>query len=62
MSAGRAADGTREVLVIDPRTGDPLRRVVLPADAPAGALFSTIVDGSPVAGVVLAGPLRVALY
>ena len=62
VSAGRAADGTREVLVIDPRTGDPLRRVVLPADAPAGALFSTIVDGSPVAGVVLAGPLRVALY
>src|SRR5262249_52929626 len=30
----------REVCVLDPRTGDPLRRVVLPDDAPPGAVFA----------------------
>ena len=52
----------REVIVLDPRTGDPLRRVALPIDAPAGVVFSTIVDGSPVAGTVLASPLRIVLF
>jgi hypothetical protein len=54
--------GLRELLVIDARQGDPLRRVKLPPDAPAGALFGTVVDGKPVAGVVLANPLRVVLF
>ncbi len=49
----------RDVLVIDPRTGDPLRRVVLPT---SGLVFGTIVDGEPVAGTVLAGPLRIVLF
>jgi hypothetical protein len=52
----------REIVVIDPRTGDPLRRVRLPDDAPAGAVFGTVVDGSPVAGTLLASPLRVVLF
>lgn len=50
----------REVLSIDPRTGDPLRRIQLPEDA--GLVFGTIVDGTPVAGAVLAAPLRVVLF
>ena len=54
--------GLREVLVLDPRTGDPLRRVVLPDDAPPGVVFATIVDGTPVAGTVLASPLRIVLF
>ena len=54
--------GLREVVVLDPRTGDPLRRVRLPDDAPPGAVFGTVVDGSPVAGAVLAAPLRVVLF
>jgi hypothetical protein len=54
--------GLREVLVLDPRTGDPLRRVELPGDAAPGAVFGTVVDGSPVAGVVLGAPLRVVLF
>ncbi|MBA2539500.1 MAG: hypothetical protein H0V17_07695 [Deltaproteobacteria bacterium] len=49
----------RDVLVLDPRTGDPLRRVALPGP---GLVFGTIVDGTPVAGTVLAGPLRVVLF
>jgi hypothetical protein len=49
----------RELVVIDPDTGDPLRRVQLPED---GIAFSTIVDGRPVAGAVLAAPLRVVLF
>jgi len=52
----------RELIVLDPRTGDPLRRVVLPIDAPAGVAFSTVVDGTPVAGTLLASPLRIVLF
>jgi hypothetical protein len=52
----------REVCVLDPRTGDPLRRVSLPADAAPGGVFASVVDGSPVAGAVLASPLRVVLF
>jgi outer membrane protein assembly factor BamB len=52
----------REVLVVDPRTGDPLRRIALPADAPTGVAFSTVVDGTPVAGTLLAKPLRILLF
>jgi hypothetical protein len=52
----------REVCVLDPRTGDPLRRVALPDDAAPGAVFGTTIDGSPVAGAVLASPLRVVLF
>ena len=52
----------RDVCVLDPRTGDPLRRVSLPADAPPGGVFASVVDGSPVAGAVLASPLRVVLF
>jgi hypothetical protein len=54
--------GQREVCVLDPRTGDPLRRVALPDDAVPGAVFGTVVDGSPVAGALLASPLRVVLF
>ena len=49
----------REVLVIDPRTGDPLRRVTLPEEAP---VFSAIVDGEPVVGTILAAPLRAVVF
>jgi len=52
----------REVCVLDPRTGDPVRRVALPDDAAPGAVFATVVDGSPAAGVLLASPLRVVLF
>jgi putative pyrroloquinoline-quinone binding quinoprotein len=52
----------REVCVLDPRTGDPLRRVSLPADAVPGGVFATAIDGAPVAGAVLASPLRVVLF
>ena len=52
----------RHVLVIDPQHGDPLRRVELPADAPDDVAFSTIVGGRPVAGTILAGPLRVVMF
>ncbi len=54
--------GLRELVVLDPRTGDPLRRVQLPEAAAPGAVFGTVVDGSPVAGVVLGSPLRVVLF
>lgn len=54
--------GFHEVVVLDPRTGDPVRRVRLPDDAPPGATFGTVVDGSPVAGTLLASPLRVVLF
>ena len=49
----------REALVLDPRTGDPLRRIALPE---TGLVFGTIVDGTPVAGVVLGAPLRVVVF
>ncbi len=52
--------GGRQALVIDPRTGDPLRRVQLPEQA--GPVFSTIVDGKPIAGTILAAPLRVVRF
>jgi PQQ-like domain len=52
----------REIVVLDPRTGDPLRRARLPDDAPPGLVFGTIVDGSPIAGTLLASPLRVVLF
>jgi hypothetical protein len=52
----------REVLVIDPRTGDPVRRVQLAEDAAPGLVFGTIVDGTPVAGAVLQAPLRVVIF
>lgn len=54
--------GLREVIVVDPGTGDPLRRVQLPDDAPPGLVFGTIVDGVAVAGTLLASPLRVVLF
>jgi len=54
--------GLREVVVLDPRTGDPQRRVRLPGDAPPGAVFGTVVGGSPVAGTLLASPLRVVFF
>ena len=49
----------RDLLVIDNVSGDPLRRVALPD---AGIAFSTIVDGRPVVGTILAGPLRAVLF
>ena len=52
----------RHVLVIDPEHGDPLRRLELPQDAPDDVAFSTIVDGWPVAGTILADPLRVVMF
>ena len=52
--------GVREALVIDPTRGDPVRRVHLPDEA--GGAFGAVVDGKPVAGVVLAKPLRVVLF
>ena len=52
--------GQREVCVLDPRTGDPLRRVALPDDAVG--VFGTVIDGSPVAGALLAAPLRVVRF
>jgi hypothetical protein len=54
--------GQREVCVFDPRTGDPLRRVALPDDAPAEGVFSTVVGGAPVAGALLGSPLRVVVF
>jgi hypothetical protein len=54
--------GLHEVVVLDPRTGDPLRRVRLPHGAAPGAVFGTVVAGSPVAGALLAAPLRIVLF
>lgn len=54
--------GLRELLVLDPRTGAPLRRVQLPEEAPARLVFGTVVDGTPVGGVLLPRPLRVVLF
>ena len=50
-------NGLRDVLVLDPRNGNPVRRVQLPEDAAPGLAFSTIVDGKPVVGAVLAKAL-----
>jgi hypothetical protein len=38
------------------------RAVALPDDAAPGAVFGTVVDGAPVAGVLLDVPLRVVLF
>ena len=54
--------GLKEAIVIDARRGDPLRRVHLPEEAGSGLAFGTIVDGKPIAGTVLAKPLRVVLF
>lgn len=54
--------GLREVLVLDPRDGAPLRRVALPDEAASRLVFGTVVDGTPVAGAILASPLRVVLF
>jgi hypothetical protein len=54
--------GLREVVVIDPDRGDPLRRIQLPDDAALASTFSTIVDGKPVVGAILANPLRAVLF
>jgi hypothetical protein len=54
--------GLREVLVLDPRNGDPVRRVRLPDAAVPGLVFGTVVDGTPVAGAVLAAPLRAVVF
>lgn len=51
--------GRGEAMVLEPRTGDPLRRVALPDDA---AVFGTVVEGSPVAGALLGAPLRVVQF
>lgn len=52
----------RDVLALDPRTGDPLRRVALPDDLANGLVFGTIVEGAPVAGAVLQAPLRIVIF
>jgi hypothetical protein len=54
--------GLREAIVIDPRRGDPLRRVHLPEEAGPALWFGTVVDGKQIAGAVLAKPLRVVLF
>jgi hypothetical protein len=58
----QSGPGLREVLVLDPLRGDPLRRVRLPESAVAGMAFSTIIDGKPIVGTLLANPLRVVLF
>jgi hypothetical protein len=52
----------REALVLDATTGDPLRRVRLPDGAIPGASFSTVIDGKPIVGTLLANPVRVVLF
>ncbi len=52
----------REVLVIDPATGDPLRRVRLPDDAVPSGVGGAVVNGVPVGFVVVARPLRVVTF
>jgi len=54
--------GLREILVVEPRRGDPLRRVHLPDDAAPGTAFATLVDGKPVVGTLLLNPLRAVLF
>ncbi|HEY3804979.1 MAG TPA: hypothetical protein VGL61_20345 [Kofleriaceae bacterium] len=52
----------RRMLVLDAVRGDPLRRIELPPDAPDDTAFSTVVDGRPVTGTILADPLRVVTF
>lgn len=54
--------GLREVLVVDPVRGDPVKHVRLPEDAAPGTAFSTVIDGKPIVGTLLANPLRVVLF
>jgi hypothetical protein len=54
--------GLRELLVVEPRRGDPLRRIHLPDDAAPGTAFATLVDGKPVVGTLLVNPLRAVLF
>lgn len=49
-------------LVLDPAHGDPLRQVALPPDAWLADVFSTVVAGRPVVGVIARQPLRVVLF
>lgn len=58
----QSGPGQREVLVLDPTRGDPLRRVRVPESSAPGITFSTVVDGKPVVGTMLANPLRVVLF
>lgn len=53
---------TPSAVVVDLASGNPLRRVAVPGDVRDTALFSTVVRGAPVAGVVLANPLRVVTF
>jgi hypothetical protein len=53
------AYGPRELLVVEPVRGDPVRRVRLPDDT--ARAFATVVGARPVVGVVLGTPLRVVL-
>jgi hypothetical protein len=52
----------RDVLVVEPERGDPVRRARMPEDAVPGLAFSTVIDGQPVVGTLLANPLRVVLF
>ncbi|HEX5062544.1 MAG TPA: hypothetical protein VFV99_24395 [Kofleriaceae bacterium] len=54
--------GLRELLVVEPRRGDPLRRIHLPDDAAPGTAFATLVDGKPVVGTLLFNPLRAVVF
>lgn len=54
--------GGDEVIVVDAKTGDPLRRVELPVQAAPGGVFAAMVNGAPIVGVTVAGPLRILLF
>jgi hypothetical protein len=54
-----ASADARELLVVDPQTGDPRRRVTVASPA---APFSVAVGGVPITGVVVTGPLRVVTF
>lgn len=71
VTPGRRASGApivleygrevREALVLDSR-GNPARRIQLPQDAVPGASFSTVIDGKPIVGTLLANPVRVVVF
>lgn len=52
----------REVVVIDPASGNPLRRVLLPEDAVPGLVGGALVKGVPMGYAVAARPLRVFTF
>ncbi len=54
--------GLRELLVVEPRRGDPVRRIHLPDDAAPGTAFATVIDGKPIGGTLLVNPLRAVLF